>query len=98
MPSHCTEPAAEIRQLSASLVGVRVDHACETGKRTNFWLVTMEAQPRVRERITVLPPNGRSKAPIEIDLRVEDRDADGYDDVVANVRIGETLWIRQPSN
>ena len=100
VPSHCVEPSAEIRQLSTSLVGVRVDHACETGKRTNFWLVTIEAQPRVRERITVLPPNGRSKAPIEIDLRVEDRDADGYDDVVANVRIGETdvplAWLNRP--
>ncbi|RLB50159.1 MAG: hypothetical protein DRH23_05015 [Deltaproteobacteria bacterium] len=100
VPSHCVEPSAEIRQLSASLVGVRVDHTCETGKRTNFWLVTIEAQPRVRERITVLPPNDRSKAPIEIELRVEDRDADGYDDVVANVRIGETdvplAWLNRP--
>jgi hypothetical protein len=100
LPSHCVEPAAEIRQLSASLVGVRIEHACETGKRTNFWLVTVEAQPRVRERITVLPPNDRSTAPIDLELRVEDRDADGYDDVVADVRIGETdialAWLNRP--
>jgi len=100
VPSHCTEPAAEIRQLSPSLVGVRVDHSCETGKRTNFWLVTIEAQPRVRERITVLPPNDRSTAPIGLDLRVEDRDGDGYDDVVAEARIGETdvplAWLNRP--
>jgi hypothetical protein len=100
VPSHCAEPAAEIRQLSASLVGVRVEHSCETGKRTNFWLITIEAQPRVRERITVLPPNDRSTALIELELRVEDRDADGYDDVLANVRIGETdiplAWLNRP--
>jgi hypothetical protein len=100
VPSHCAEPAAEIRQLSASLVGVRVEHTCETGKRINFWLITIEAQPRVRERITVLPPNDRSTAPIDLELRVEDRDADGYDDVVANVRIGETdvplAWLNRP--
>ena len=100
VPSHCGEPAAEIRQLSAALVGVRVEHACETGKRTNFWLVTIEAQPRIRERITVLPPNDRSTAAIDLDLRVEDRDADGYDDVVANVRIGEIdiplAWLNRP--
>ena len=100
LPSHCVEPAAEIRQLSASLVGVRVEHACETGKRTNFWLVTIEAQPRVRERITVLPPNDRSTVPIDLELRVEDRDTDGYDDVVADVRIGETdialAWLNRP--
>ena len=100
VPSHCADPAAEIRQLSASLVGVRVEHTCETGKRTNFWLITIEAQPRVRERLTVLPPNDRSTTPIELELRVEDRDADGYDDVVANVRIGETdiplAWLNRP--
>jgi hypothetical protein len=100
VPSHCGEPAAEIRQLSAALVGVRVEHACETGKRTNFWLITIEAQPRIRERITVLPPNDRSTAAIDLDLRVEDRDADGYDDVVANVRIGEIdiplAWLNRP--
>ena len=100
VPSHCAEPAAEIRQLSASLVGVRVEHTCETGKRINFWLITIEAQPRVRERITVLPPNDRSTAPIDLELRVEDRDADGYDDVVANVRIGQTdvplAWLNRP--
>ena len=100
VPSDCTEPAAEIRQLSASLAGVRVEHACETGKRTNYWLVTIEAQPRVRERITVLPPNDRSTAPIELELGVEDRDADGYDDVVANVHIGDTdvplAWLNRP--
>ena len=100
VPSHCGEPAAEIRQLSSALVGVRVEHACETGKRTNFWLVTIEAQPRIRERITVLPPNDRSTAAIDLDLGVEDRDADGYDDVVANVRIGEIdiplAWLNRP--
>jgi hypothetical protein len=100
VPSHCGEPAAEIRQLSAALVGVRVEHACETGKRTNFWLITIEAQPRIRERITVLPPNDRSTAAIDLDLRVEDRDVDGYDDVVANVRIGEIdiplAWLNRP--
>ena len=100
VPSHCTEPTAEIRQLSDSLVGVRVEHSCESGKRTNFWLLTIEAQPRVRERITVLPPNERSTAVIVLELRVEDRDADGYDDVVADVRIGETdiplAWLNRP--
>jgi len=100
VPSHCTEPSAEIHQLSASLVGIRVEHHCETGKRINFWLITVEAQPRVRERITVLPPNDSSNAPIELGLHVEDRDGDGYEDVVANVRIAETdiplTWLNRP--
>jgi hypothetical protein len=62
--------------------------------------VTIEAQPRIRERITVLPPNDQSVAPMEIDVRVEDRDADGYEDVVADVRVGEAqiplTWLNRP--
>jgi hypothetical protein len=100
VPSDCVDPTAAIRQLSSSLVEVRVEHTCETGKRTNFWLITIEKQPRVRERITILPANDHSTAPIELELRVEDRDADGYDDVVANMRIGETdiplAWLDRP--
>ncbi len=100
VPSDCVEPTAELRQLSASLVAVRVEHRCEAGPRTNIWLITIEAQPRVRERITVLPPNERSTGPIEVALRVEDQDADGYDDVIADVRIGGTqiplAWLNRP--
>ena len=100
VPEHCADPVAKISQLSASLVSVRVDHACEDGARTNIWLVTIEAQPRVRERITVLPPNPQSLSPVEIELGVEDRDADGYEDVVANVRVGEVVvplaWLNRP--
>lgn len=100
VPAHCVEPTASIRQISSSLVAARVEHRCETGKRTNLWLVTIEAQPRVRERITVLPPNEQSSADIEIELVAEDRDADGYEDVVANLRIGKTgiplAWLNRP--
>ncbi len=100
VPAHCMEPTASIRQISSSLVAARVEHRCETGRRTNVWLVTIEAQPRVRERITVLPPNEQSSADIEIELAVEDRDADGYEDVVANLRIGKTViplaWLNRP--
>lgn len=100
VPTHCAEPVAQIRQLSPSLVAARVDHGCEGGRRVNLWLVTIEAQPRVRERVTALPPNDRSVAPIEVDLHVEDRDADGYEDVVADVRVGEAqvplAWLNRP--
>lgn len=100
VPGDCKDPKAQIRQLSASLVSVQVDHACEAGNRTNVWLLTIEAQPRVRERITVLPPNEGSTAPISLALSVEDRDADGYEDVVATVRIGEVevplAWLNRP--
>jgi len=100
VPGHCLEPKAEIRQLSESLVGVKVEHTCETGKRENLWVLSIEAQPRVRERITVFPPNRGSDVPIELSLRVEDHDSDGYDDVIAETRIGTTVvpltWLNRP--
>jgi hypothetical protein len=100
VPNDCAEPLAEATQLSPSLVAIRVEHSCETGKRANHWIVTIEAQPRVRERITVLPPSERSSAPIEVELRAEDRDGDGYEDVVAEIQIGEAeiplTWLNRP--
>lgn len=100
VPAHCIEPRAEARQLSDSLVAIRVEHACETGTRTNVWLVTVEAQPRVRERITVLPANALSNAAVELELSAEDRDADGYEDVVAEIRLGGNelplAWLNRP--
>ncbi len=96
----CTNPSADIRQLSDSLVSARVDHDCERGTRTNVWLVTVETQPRVRERITVLPANDVSTAEITLGLQVDDRDADGYEDVVATLRIDDVevplVWLNRP--
>jgi len=100
VPEDCKEPSAQIQQLSESLISARVDHACERGARTNVWLVTVEAQPRVRERITVLPPNDVSSSEITLELRADDQDADGYEDVVATVHIGGVevplAWLNRP--
>jgi hypothetical protein len=97
---HCKEPHAQMRQLSSALVSVRVDHACEDGPRTNVWVLTVEAQPRVRERITVLPPNEQSTAPIMLEVGAEDRDEDGYEDVVVDLKVGEVeiplAWLNRP--
>lgn len=100
VPDDCSDPAAEIRQLSDSLVVARIEHDCDAGQRTSLWILTIEAQPRVRERITVLPPNAASSAPIEVALTVTDRDGDRYEDLVANVRIEERdvplVWLNRP--
>jgi len=96
----CKEPRASLRQLSTSLASVRVDHSCDGGSRTNIWILTVEPQPRVRERITLLPPNDVSKVPISLALSVEDRDIDGYEDVVANLSIADIeiplTWLNRP--
>jgi hypothetical protein len=100
VPDDCKDPRVDLRQLSSSLVTIRVDHACEAGDRTNVWILTVERQPRVRERMTLLPPNDVSKSPVSLELAAEDRDADGYEDVVANVSIGAIevplTWLNRP--
>ena len=100
MPSGCAQPRAQAHPLSTSLLEVRVELACETGTRTDSWLLTIEPQPRSRERITMFPPNDSSKAPMTLSLRVEDRDTDGYEDLVAQVEIdGLTIpltWLDRP--
>ena len=100
VPEHCKDPSAQLRQLSSSLVSVRVDHVCEDGPRTNVWVLTIEAQPRVRERVTVLPPNARSTTPIALRIGAEDRDQDGYEDVVVELEVGEVtvplVWLNRP--
>jgi len=100
VPDDCGQPSADARLLSPSLAVIRVDHTCEGGPRVNYWLVTVESRPRVRERITVLPPNERSSVPISLELSVEDRDEDGYDDVVADVHVGQVdvplTWLNRP--
>lgn len=100
VPEGCKEPNANLRQLSGSLVMVRVAHACEDGERINVWILTVEKKPRVRERLTLLPPNEVSRTQIAAGLSVEDRDADGYEDVVMNLMIdGATVqlsWLNRP--
>lgn len=100
VPDDCTDPAAEIRQLSESLIAARIEHACDDGKRTNLWVLTIEEQPRVRERITILPPNTVSEAPIDATLTVADRDGDGYEDLVATLAISgreiPLAWLNRP--
>ncbi len=96
----CTQPTARIRQLSASLVEAHVELACEGGTRSDSWILTVEAQPRARERITLFPPNPASPMPVELSLRVEDRDGDGYDDLVAETRVSQLAvpltWLDRP--
>ena len=100
VPDDCAEAKAAISQLSQDLALVRVDHLCGDGPRQNLWIVSLDTPPRARERITILPPNPRSKAPIGVTLRNEDRDSDGYDDVVAEVSVGEAqiplVWLNRP--
>jgi len=99
VPDDCSDPSASIAALSEGLVHVEVTHACAHGARANHWLVSVETQPRVKERITILPSPADTTS-IELAFRAEDLDSDGYEDVVADLRVDETQvpvrWLNRP--
>lgn len=100
VPNECAESEADLSALSDSLVAVRVAHTCPDGIRQNWWIVSAEAQPRVRERLTLLPATPDSNASITVSLRVEDVDGDGYEDIVAEANINDVAipltWLNRP--
>ncbi|MGB5809784.1 MAG: hypothetical protein WBG86_04585 [Polyangiales bacterium] len=100
VPADCVEAEADLHQLSPSLVSARVRHRCDTGTRENVWILSVEAQPRVRERVTILPGSHASAPPIAISVLVRDEDGDQYDDVVVETKVGETevplTWLNRP--
>jgi hypothetical protein len=70
------------------------------------WLVALGPEPRVRESFGTLPAEGRAPGEVTLEVRAEDRDADGTEDVVVVVGIvGEGLpnpvrtelpWLDRP--
>ncbi|MEM9731054.1 MAG: hypothetical protein AAF997_20950 [Myxococcota bacterium] len=100
VPTDCVDPSAELSQLSESLFSVTVTHACPDGLRQNWWIGSAEAQPRVRERITLLPLGSEPNESIVLTLRADDVDGDGYEDIVAETRIGgltvPLTWLNRP--
>ncbi|MEM7138542.1 MAG: hypothetical protein AAF500_18320 [Myxococcota bacterium] len=100
VPSDCVDAKATLERLSESLVVATVDHTCETGPRRNWWIASVEAQPRVRERVTTFATSPQPAVAFDVELRVEDTDSDGYDDVVAEARVGDTAvpltWLDRP--
>lgn len=71
------------------------------------FVVSLGAEPRIRERVQVLPESGRAPGVVALAMRVEDRDADGSDDVVFDIDVtqpGATTaarvslpWLERPS-
>jgi hypothetical protein len=71
-----------------------------------LFLVALGTTPRLRERFAILPEAGREPGAVALALRVEDRDADGSDDVVLDVSLtlpGATAptplalpWLERP--
>ena len=100
VPSDCTDAEATLSELAGSVVTIRVTHTCPDGPRQNWWIVSVEAQPRVRERLTLYPETPNSSAPMSLSIRVDDADEDGYEDIVVEIQVGEVVvpltWLNRP--
>lgn len=83
----CTVEKAGLRTVSRRLALASLRRSCDQGPDRTVALIALERQPRVRERITLLPPEGRTPGAVSLGLRTEDRDEDGYEDVVLNVSV-----------
>ncbi len=78
-----------------------------TDAAPRLFLVGLGPTPRLRERFRVLPEAGREPGVVALTVRIEDRDADGSDDVVLEVAVTPpgaaaparlTLpWLERPS-
>ena len=72
-----------------------------------LFVVSLGAEPRIRERLQVLPENGRAGGLVALSVHIEDRDVDGSDDVIFDVDLtapGATAparislpWLERPS-
>lgn len=71
------------------------------------FVVSLGAEPRIRERVQLLAESGRAPGVMALAVRVEDRDGDGSDDVVFDVELtapGSAAaarislpWLERPS-
>jgi hypothetical protein len=83
----CEVEGASLRTVAPRLAIAHVTRSCEDGPEQALAILSVEDPPRVRERVTLLPPEGRAQGAVALGLQTEDRDADGYADVILSVSV-----------
>lgn len=100
VPDECQDARGTLSVLNAKMVLATVEHVCPDGERETYWLATVEAQPRIRERITLLPPTEANPTAISLTIAAADQDQDGHDDVVVTFVVGgmqvPVTWLDRP--
>ena len=83
----CSVSEVSTRTVSDEYAVATITRACPDGLARTVWIVSLEAQPRLRESITVLPEAGRAQGDVRIALRTGDADEDGHTDVLLDVSV-----------
>ena len=83
----CSVSEVSTSTVSAEYAVATITRACPEGLARTVWIVSLEAQPRLRESITVLPETGRARGDVRIALRTADADEDGHTDVLLDVSV-----------
>ncbi len=100
VPLDCQDARGTLQSLGKKMALATAEHTCPEGQRLTYWIATVEAQPRVRERITLLPPTESNPAAMSLSIAAEDRDQDGHDDVVATFVVNGAevpiVWLDRP--
>ncbi len=105
LPEGCEATGAHLHTVSAQLALAEATLRCEGGAMHVDWVFTPEAQPRLHERVVILPATGRAPGLITSSLELADRDEDGHDDLLvrlvitppdANATTVELEWLDRP--
>jgi hypothetical protein len=83
----CTVGDVAMRTISTGYAVATLSRACPGGTSQSVWIVSLEAQPRLRESVTLLPEEGRAPGEVRIAIRTRDSDGDGHTDVLLDVSV-----------
>ncbi len=85
----CTVTEAAIETVASGYGVARITRSCAEGaeEQRAFAIVSLEPEPRLRERMTLLPARGRAPYDVAVAIRAADHDEDGLVDVVLDVDV-----------
>lgn len=104
----CVLSSAHFTVLSATKAVATIERACSadataTTPRTSLWLLSLDAAPRVYERLDVLDPGPGLSPSLALAASSVDADGDGHDDVALTVTTPgaddalKLVWLDRPS-
>jgi len=83
----CVLSSTELRTVAPEYAMAIVDRSCGGEAARSVWIVSVEAEPRVREQVGLLPALGRTAGEVSIAFRSVDQDDDGHADMVLDVSV-----------
>jgi len=110
-PAPCALDDVSMRTVAAKIAVVKAGFRCNVETREDrwgaLWILSVDRNPRVLERITMLPEHGRAPGTLDANARAADHDADGHMDVLVDFRLTTPdqaepitttlIWLDRPS-